>query len=324
MVVFLLMFLIPVVIFSGIVIFSELSQRLKEKTEGKLNYYESSVIRWAEDKKRRSLSSQKIGIDELLSAMILSASSTLKFGEKAKPFLGDASLFESTCYYFFETDLWLFNRRPEYRGAVTEYFHSKIEQLFSKSLKKQNIAELINDRQIQYGQVANVSKDLNTFSKELIFLLTEFIRRTKNNVIPQSFESRGFTKIENNVFEDFIRLEMMILSNVSYMLPSYYKVLENYFNILDPPENPFEKQIREYHALGIENVPDKFFDNNTRNRAEKLYQDGLSEKIEGMTLQKMRMAAELGHLDAIRYLMNKGLIAHARTSYNGKNEISFF
>jgi hypothetical protein len=50
-------------------------------------------------------------------------------------------------------------------------------------------------------------------------------------------------------------------------------------------------------------------------KAEKLYQSALSEKIAGIALQKMTQAAELGHANALSYIKSKGLSV---TTINGK------
>lgn len=68
----------------------------------------------------------------------------------------------------------------------------------------------------------------------------------------------------------------------------------------------FEEICKEYYRIGFEKIPDEFFSTQTREKAERLFQEGLSEKIGGLALQKMTAAAELGHLQAIRHLKDKG------------------
>lgn len=157
----------------------------------------SYVRSWAKEKERRAGNSNDTALEHLFDGMIFGISS---FGEDLKPdrktklainnkkygkapYSGDASLFEIACYFLFETDLWLYNNKPKYRGDVFTYLFQRLAELFSHALKVDNIPNLIIDRLKLYGEIATKENDAESYTK----LLLELVRRTKYNVLPQEY-----------------------------------------------------------------------------------------------------------------------------------------
>ncbi len=66
-----------------------------------------------------------------------------------------------------------------------------------------------------------------------------------------------------------------------------------------------EKQV--LHKIGFQKIPQHFLYPERREKAEKLFQEGLSEQIPGFKMIKMKQAAELGHIKAIEWIQRKGV-----------------
>jgi hypothetical protein len=189
----------------------------------------SYVRKWAKEQQRDSRHSNEISLDHVFGGMILGLSS---FGKDLKPYSGDASLFEVACYFFFETDLWLYNNRSKYREEASTYFFQKLLQLFSFSLKANNIPELITDRLKHYGEIAMDDNDAESY----IDMLSELVRRTKYNTLPQKYDyqdSKAVAGETDEIFDDFFMLKMSLAIYIKHMLQAHYQVLENFFSIAD-------------------------------------------------------------------------------------------
>jgi len=203
----------------------------------------SYVRSWAKEKERRAGSSNDTALEHLFGGMIFGISS---FGEDLKPdrkpklainnkkyekapYSGDATLFEVACYFLFETDLWLYNNKPKYRRDVSTYLFKRLAELFSYALKVDNIPNLITDRLKQYGKIAIKENDAEIY----IELLSEFVRRTKYNALPQEYELKTSKFDEVDLFDDFIMLKMSLAIFIKHMLEAHYQMLENFFSLLD-------------------------------------------------------------------------------------------
>lgn len=189
--------------------------------------YPSFVRKWAIEQRRKTRHSDDISLDELFAALIIGVSS---FGKDTKPFSGDATLFEVACYMFFEIDLWLYNNQFQYRKEVTSYFIHKNVNLFSNSLQTENIDELISERFAKYGEIAIK----NNSAESYIDLLSEFVRRTKHNKLPQKIECQNADNYFNesdDLWDDVFGVKMELSIYVQNMLPATYQVLNSFFNI---------------------------------------------------------------------------------------------
>ncbi|MFV9645928.1 MAG: hypothetical protein ACNYWU_08915 [Desulfobacterales bacterium] len=206
----------------------------------------SYVRSWAKEKERRAGNSNDTALDGLFGGMIFGISS---FGENLKPdrktklainnkkyekapYSGDASLFEVACYFLFETDLWLYNNKPKYRGDVFTYLFQRLAELFSYALKVDNIHDLITDRLEQYGEIAIKENDAEIY----IELLSELVRRTKYNTLPQEYELKASIYDGYDIFDDFFLLKMLLANFIAHMLKAHFQILENFFRLVDTDE----------------------------------------------------------------------------------------
>jgi hypothetical protein len=202
----------------------------------------SYVRSWVKEKERRAGNSNDTALETLFGAIIFGISSfdkDLKPDRKTKlafnnkkyekaPYSGDASLFEVACYFLFETDFWLYKNKPKYRGEVSAYLFQRLAELFSHALKVDNIPDLITGRLKQYGEIAIKENDAEIY----IGLLSELVRRTKYNALPQEYELKASKFDKDDLWDDFIMLKMSLAIFITHMLKAHFQVLENFFSHL--------------------------------------------------------------------------------------------
>lgn len=197
--------------------------------------HNSYVLNWAEKFTKKMKYVKDIHSNDIVSYMILSGSSFKKFGSNLEPFSGDASLFEIVCYYLFELDFWIYKNQPEYREISLPIIARKIIELFSTSLKipKNDVRMLIKNRLTNYAEIAKDTNDVEDY----VIILSECIRRTKNNTIPKNYESYDYSQTRRNgmrlFFKDTYQIKLSLLILMSNMLPPFYQLLEsiNFYDI---------------------------------------------------------------------------------------------
>ena len=206
----------------------------------------SYVRSWAKEKERRAGSSDDTPLEHLFGGMMFGIAS---FGENFKPdrkaklainnkkyekapYSGDASLFEVACYFLFETDLWFYNNKSKYREDVLNYLFQRLAELFSYALKVDNIPDLITDRVERYGEIAIKENDAEIY----IELLSELVRRTKYNTLPQEYELKDSIHNGYDIFDDFFLLKMLLANFIAHMLKAHFQILENFLSLVETDE----------------------------------------------------------------------------------------
>lgn len=66
------------------------------------------------------------------------------------PYSGDATTFEIACYFFFLTDMWLSENRPEHREMVGQIYFNQLVDLFIEALGIDNVPDLVDERCRKY------------------------------------------------------------------------------------------------------------------------------------------------------------------------------
>ncbi len=140
------------------------------------------------------------------------------------PYAGDSSLFEIACYFYVEADLWLFENKPEIRDEASKYLFQQLCFLFMDALKMDNIPDLVHERVEIYFELVNNDSDAKDFHS----LLTNLLRRTKYNTLPQR-HGNGHPSINIDDLLGEIRLEMYVATFQANMLPALYETLESFF-----------------------------------------------------------------------------------------------
>ena len=93
-----------------------------------------------------------------------------------------------------------------------------------------NIPDLISDRVELYAEIARKKNDSEAYIK----LLSELLRRTKWNALPQKYESKAYLTIDkDDIVGDSIILKMALATFIKHMLPAQYQMLENFFSLVN-------------------------------------------------------------------------------------------
>ena len=206
----------------------------------------SYIRKWAIQKEEEAKKSNEISSELLFGAMMyaLSAFAQKKnlnekkddirklhkevFKEASKKYSGDCSLFEIGCYLLFRTDLWLFKNKPEYRKALFSLFGEKFNGLFSRALKINNVAELLNERIKKYGEMIRKGEKIEQYHH----FLTELIKLTGDDTLPRHYGFENSPIILVGLTEEmFLKTELVCFEK--FIIPAFLRSLENYFKYIE-------------------------------------------------------------------------------------------
>ncbi len=204
---------------------------------------QKSVIReWANQKEKEAKKSNEVSPEALFGSMIYALSAFAQeknLNDKNngirklhkgtfRKYSGDSSLFEIGCYLFFRIDLWLFKNKPEYRESLSCLFAEKFKKLFSKALKIDNVAELLDERIKKYGEMARKGEK----NEQYHHFLTELIKRTENNKSPEHYYFEKSPIVLIDITEEMF-LELKLASFEKFIIPAFLGSLENYFKYIE-------------------------------------------------------------------------------------------
>lgn len=199
------------------------------------------IREWAERQEKEAQKRNDITPEALFGSMIYALSTFARckdlenknddmaklYRETIEEYSGDSTLFEIGCYFYYRVDLWIFKHKPKFRDNLSSILIARFIDLFTQALKIKNIEKLINERMTKYGEMIRKGEKIERYHD----LLIDLVKRTKENTPPQHFNFKKSPFLIIGVLDEyFLRTELIGFEK--YIIVSFFKTLENYFDYL--------------------------------------------------------------------------------------------
>ena len=176
----------------------------------------------------------------------------------------------------------------------------KAERLIHQELEKYRITNYRNDRSREFFKIKlkDAIKLLDSISDEV-------------GIVQPESEKEGTIDLEQYLKETYqtgAPLKFQLGNDNDFMA----------FNRITASHSiNYKEEIEIYKSIGYKQCPKKFLDPEVRTCAERLFHEGIKEKIPAFGLPKIYEAARMGNVQAIKWLINKGELPYFIRSNNG-------